>query len=122
MTSFEGGKNVALSFLIELVGTFILLLVIYSNAIPGNAYRRTLQIGQTAYTLGPIITGIVLMCLVYTAAAIAVNTNIGAGHMFPLITIPAMMGKLGILNVSPAKGAVLLCAQFLAMIIATLVV
>jgi hypothetical protein len=41
-------------------------------------------------------------------------TGISAGHMFPLITIPAMLNSLGILSVSLEKGVVLLFAQGLA--------
>ena len=109
----ESVKNIALSFILEFVGTGVLLLVIYMNAVNAT-YRSALTLGGP-YTGGPIVTGLTLMGLVFLATWIAVTSGVSAGHMFPLITIPAMIGKLGILNVSLPKGIVLLIAQFSAM-------
>lgn len=122
MTSFEGFKDVFISFFIELVATFILLLVIFSNFKADSTYRKILQIGDTAYTFGTIVTGVTLILLIYTTITIALKFGISAGHMFPLITIPAMFGKMGLVNVSVPKGLVLLLAQFIAMGLAVLTI
>jgi glycerol uptake facilitator-like aquaporin len=122
MTVFEGAKNLYLSFIIELIGTFILLVVIFSNTKPNSLYRKVVQIGKTSFTFGPVITGLTLITLLYILTYIAVKTNISAGHMFPLITIPAMFGRMGYLNVSVPKGLTLLLAQVLAMVFANLVI
>ena len=123
-TKTESAKDIGLSFLIELIGTSILLLVIFLNCY-GFAYRTKLAIGKkTAYTFGPLITGITLIGLVYLSVFIYSKTcnsdglgGISAGHMFPLITLPAMFGRMGVLNVSIIKGFVLLLAQFAAVVV-----
>lgn len=122
MTVFEGFKDVSISFFIELVTTFLLLLVIFSNFKPDSNYRKVLQIGDSVYTFGTVITGIVLILLIYTTITIAVKFGVSAGHMFPLITVPAMLGKMGLVNVSVPKGLVLLLAQFIAMGLALLAI
>jgi glycerol uptake facilitator-like aquaporin len=123
MTAFEGVSNVVASFFIEIVFTSILLIVIFANTKPGNAYRKALAIGNTGYTFGFVITGLTLVTLLYTANIIAVKTGIGAGHMFPLVTIPAMMSKgLGFLSVSVPKGMIMLLGQLVAMVIAYVVI
>lgn len=116
MKEFEGWDDVRKSFLIEFICTSVLLFFIYINVTPGNRYTTYFKIGQTNYTYGYIITGIVLAVLLYIATYIALNFNVGAGHMSPLLTIPAMYFPLGVLSVSVMKGVFLLLAQAMAVI------
>ena len=111
------------SFIIEFVFTTILLLVIFLNFDPTSSYRKTLSF-NSFFTGGPIITGLVLMILIYLAVTIYAYTGISAGHMFPLITIPGMFPKgAGFATVtvgsstkiSYVKGFFMLFGQFLAM-------
>ena len=108
------------SFAIEFVWTSILLLVIYLNFSTDSKYRKSLLTDKDnlyGYTYGPIITGVVLMALIYSSIAIGKSTGIFAGHMFPLITIPGMSSEGGLMSVSFIKGLVLLFAQFLSMFV-----
>lgn len=116
MKEFEGWSDVGKSFLIEFICTSILLFFIYINVTPGNKYTSYFKIGKSNYTYGYIITGIVLAILLYIATYIALNYNVGAGHMSPLLTIPAMYFPLGVLSVSVMKGLFLLIAQATAVI------
>lgn len=116
MKEFEGWDDISKSFLIEFICTSVLLFFIYINVTPGNKYSSYLKIGNSNYTYGFIITGIVLALSLYIATYIALNFNIGAGHMSPLLTIPAMYFPLGVLSVSVMKGVFLLLAQAMAVL------
>lgn len=111
---FEGWDNITKSFVIEMVATFIILYTIFINTIPGNKYATYFKIGKTNYTYGFVITGIVLVTALYIVTAIAFKTGISAGHMSPLVTIPAMVAPLGVLSVTFVKGIFLLLAQAIA--------
>jgi hypothetical protein len=112
----ESSVDITVSFFVELIFTSILLLVIFLNFDPSSAYRKKLTIDSSGlFTLCPIITGVTLMILIYLSITLFKYTGIGAGHMFPLITIPGMTGNMGIANVSIIKGLVMLTGQFLAM-------
>lgn len=113
----ESTKDIVVSFFVELIFTSVLLLVIFLNFKLDSTYRKKLTAESSGlYTYGPIITGLVLMSLIYLAVTLFKYTGISAGHMFPLITIPGMTGNGGIANVSVIKGIVMLLGQFLAMI------
>lgn len=116
MVEFEGWNNIYNSTIIEYILTCILLFFIYINVTPGNSYTTYFKITGTNYTYGYVITGIVLAILLYIATYIALNYNIGAGHMSPLLTVPAMFFPLGVLSVSIIKGLFLLSAQAIAVI------
>lgn len=111
---FEGWDNISKSFIIEAVVTFIVLYSIFINTVPGNKYTTYFKIGKTNYTYGFIITGIVLVAALYFVTNIAFKTGINAGHMSPLVTIPAMIAPLGVLSVTFTKGLILLLAQAIA--------
>jgi hypothetical protein len=116
--STESKSDLFISFVIEFIFTLLLLLVIFSNLIPNSYFRNSITFSG-AFTAGPILTGFTIMILVYLSVLIYSWTGISSGHMFPLITIPAMTDKgLGVLSVSTVKGFILLSAQFLAMIVA----
>jgi len=129
-TSFEGSKDLGISFVVEFIFTCVLMLVIFLNFSPNSKYRKALLVNGPnseieGYTFGPMITGFVLMALVYFSIFIGKNTlggadyisggGIFAGHMFPLITLPGMSGEAGFASISFIKGIILLFAQFLAM-------
>jgi hypothetical protein len=130
----EGPIDIVCSFFIEIVFTTILCIFIFWNfkapdTNGGGKYRKALAInGSDYFTYGPIITGIVLMILIFSAVGIIyagavgwspTGSPIASGHMFPLITIPAMLPNgLGIVNISVLKGLAMLIAQFMAMFIA----
>jgi len=116
MVEFEGWNNVYYSTAIEYILTSILLFFIYINVTPGNQYSTSLKITGSNYTYGYVIIGIVIAILLYIATYIALNYNIGAGHMSPLLTVPAMFFPLGVLSVSIIKGLFLLFAQCMAVI------
>ena len=111
---FEGWENIGRSFVIEMLATFILLCTIFINTVPGNKYTTYFKIGKTNYTYGFVITGIVLVVALYFVTSIAFKTGISAGHMSPLVTIPAMVAPLGVLSVTFTKGLFLLLAQAIA--------
>ena len=67
MVEFEGWTNIFKSSLIEYIFTCILLFFIYINVTPGNTYTTYLKVGQTNYTYGYVITGILLAGLLYIA-------------------------------------------------------
>ena len=113
--------DLGVSFIIELVWTCVLMLVIFLSLSTKSKYRNSLLVDKNdeyGYSYAPIITGFVLMALIYSS--IAVGKAAGgafAGHMFPLITLPGMSNEAGLANVSFIKGLILLFAQFLAMFI-----
>ena len=111
---FEGWKNVGRSFIIEIIVSFILLYTIFINTVPGNKYTTYFKIGKTNYTYGFVITGIIMVAALYFVTSIAFKTGISAGHMSPLVTIPAMVAPLGVLSVTFTKGLFLLLAQAIA--------
>jgi len=116
MTEFEGWTNIFRSSVVEYILTCILLYFIYINVTPGNSYSNYLKIEGTNYTYGYVVIGVVLAALLYLATYIAFTYNVGAGHMSPLLTVPAMFFPLGVLSVSIIKGLCLLSAQALAVI------
>jgi glycerol uptake facilitator-like aquaporin len=128
--------DIVVTCLIEVVFTTILCIFIFWNFKPadsnGGKYRKALAIGDSDFTYGPFITGAVLALLIFLSVTIYKYTSeagfptsngISAGHMFPLITVPAMFPDgLGIIKVTVAKGIFMLVAQFIAMFIAWAIV
>jgi len=106
----ESVFDIIISFIIEYITTSILVFVIFINIVPGNSYTTFLKINDTEYTYGHIITGIVLIILLYVSNIISVNTRIITGQMTPLLTISFMI----ISKVSYVKGIFLLIAQVFA--------
>lgn len=106
--------DIIVSFIIEYITTSILVFVIFINIVPGNSYTTFLKINDTQYTYGHIITGIVLIILLYVSNIISVNTRIITGHMTPLLTVPFMIMS----RMSYVKGILLLIAQVCATITA----
>ena len=106
----ESVFDIIISFIIEYITTSILVFVIFINIVPCNSYITFLKINDSEYTYGHIITGIILITLLYVSNVIAVNTHISAGQMTPLLTISFMI----ISKVSYVKGIFLLIAQVFA--------
>jgi len=121
-------SDIILSCIIELILTTILCIFIFwSLKLPdengGGRYRKFMSIGDSAFTYCPIITGLVLAILIYISVGVYTVSGISTGHMFPLITIPAMFPSgLGVFKVSIMKGICMLIAQFIAMFIAWAIV
>ncbi len=121
-------SDIIVSCIFELMLTTVLCVFIFwSLKLPdsngGGKYRKALAIGDTAFTYCPIITGLVLAILIYISVGIYTVSGVSTGHMFPLITIPAMFPNgLGVFKVSIVKGICMLIAQFIAMLLAWAIV
>ena len=131
--------NLGLSFASEFILTFLLLFSIFFFSFEG--YNKLLKPSgkeKSFFSFGPMISGIVLMILIYVSIFIMVLSNkkptgptVLSGHMSPIYTLfcmitNAVFNKNGLNNIysagiTGAVGGVLISAQVSGMLVAFLV-